>query len=127
MKKIHLLVLILDIGLIVSIQPATAEVLDATSYNSFSIVCTASLPSNVSATKQFRWTQTSLGTTINITAGVGVAITMLDLSNSTSTSVLTVNASRAGSYQYTCIASALSSQSSATSTVTVNGMHKIYI
>ena len=105
------------LGLVVQVQPTTVSVLDPAPYNTFSIVCTAAVPTSVTAAKQFVW---RVGST-NLTSGAGVSITTLDLSNGTSTSVLTTNASAPGSFPYTCEVTVSSSQSSATATVTVNG------
>ena len=113
------------IGLVVSVAPSTISVLAAASYNSFSIVSTATLLTIVPATKSFRWTRTSQRTTVNITAGTDVTISSIALSNSSSTSVLSLNDTTLGSYLYTCEATVLETLSSASSTVTVNGVKKI--
>ena len=110
--------LISALGLIVQVQPSVLTVLDVAPYNVFSIVCTATVPSNVTSTKQFVW---RTGDT-NLMTDAGTAITSLYLNNATSTSVLTTNATISGTIPYTCDVTAISSQSSATATVIVNGI-----
>ena len=109
------------------VQPSVVTVLDVMPYNTFSIVCTATLPVNVTAMKQFAWYLGSSGSGTNLTSSTGTTITNLHLNNATSTSVLTTNASTPGSFFYTCVASVLSSQSSATATITVNGKFNMAI
>ena len=112
-------------------QPSTVTVLDATPFNTFSIVCTASVPANVSATKSFVWRRGPSGAGSVLMSSEGTSITTLNLGSATSTSVLTTNASSPGSFVYTCDVTVLSSLSSAASTVVVNGMsivsHQIYM
>ena len=114
--------LLAELGLIVQSEPLTVTVLDSTPYNIFSIVCTASVPTNVTATKLFVWRRGSSGTGTVLTPGEGTSITTLNPSNATSTSVLTTNASIPGSYLYTCDVTVSSSLSSASTTVIVNGI-----
>ena len=103
------------------VQPLVVTVLDVMPYNTFSIVCTATLPVNITAMKQFAWYLGSSESVTNLTSSTGTIITNLHLNNATSTSVLTTNASTPGLFLYTCVASVLLSQSSATTIVTVNG------
>ena len=100
------------------------SVLDAAPYNTFSIVCTASVPTNVTATKSFVWRRGSSGTGSVLTFDNNTRITTLNPTNATSTSVLTTNVSSAGTYLYTCDVTVSSSLSSATTTAIVNGMMK---
>ena len=104
-------------------EPSTVTVLDVAPYNTFSIVCTASVPANVTATKSFVWRRGPSGTGTVLTSSEGTSITTLNLGSATSTSVLTTNASSPGSFVYTCDVTVLSSVSSATTTVLVNGMY----
>ena len=99
------------------VQPTAVMVLDVAPHNTFSIVCTATVPANVTSAKQFVW---RTGST-NLTAGAGVTINTINLNSPTSTSVLTTNASAPGTLAYSCDVTVLTSQSSATATVTVNG------
>ncbi len=57
------------------VQPSTVTVLNAASYNTFSLVCTASVPANVTAMKQFVWRQGPTGSGTIITASAGTTIT----------------------------------------------------
>ena len=111
----------LEIGLIVQTEPSTVTVLDTTPYNSFSIVCTASVPVSVTVTKSFVWRMGSSRTGTLITPGNSTSIITLNLGSATSTSVLSTRASAAGSFIYTCDVTVLSSLSSASTTVVVNG------
>ena len=111
------------LGLIVQVQPSMVSVLDVAPYNTFSIVCTASVPTNVTAIKRFEWRSGSSGSGTNLMSGAGTTITNLNVNNATSTSVLTTNANTSGSFLYTCDVSVLTSQSSATATIAVNGIH----
>ena len=99
-------------------EPSTVTVLDAAPHNTFSIVCTASVPTNITTTKSFVWRRGPSGTGTVLTSGV----TTLNPGNATSTSVLTTNASTPGSYVYTCDVTVLTSLSTAATTVVVNGM-----
>ena len=110
-----------EIGLTVQTEPSTILVLDAMPYNTLSIVCTASIPTNIVATKSFVWRRGSSGAGTIITSDGNTRITTLNPGNPTSTSMLTANVSLAGTYLYTCDVTVLSSQSSATTTVIVNG------
>ena len=111
-----------ELGLIVQTEPSTVTVLDATPYNSFSIVCSASVPTNVTATKTFVWRRGPSGTGTVLSSSEGTTITTLNPGNALSTSVLTTNVSTPGSFTYTCDVTVLSSLSSAATTVVVNGM-----
>ena len=110
-----------EIGLTVQTEPSTISVLDAMPYNTLSIVCTASVPTSIVATKSFVWHRGSSGASTVITPDDNTRITTLNPGNPTSTSMLTANVSSAGTYLYTCDVTALSSQSSATTTVIING------
>lgn len=110
-----------ELCLVVQTEPSTLTVLDVAPYNAFSIVCTASVPVNVTVTKSFVWRRGSSRTGTIITPGRGTSITTLNSDNATSTSILTTNASTAGSHLYTCDVTVLSSLSSASTTVVVNG------
>ena len=116
-----------ELGLIVQTEPSTVTVLDAAPYNTFSIVCTASVPANVTTTKSFVWRRGPSGTGTVLTSSEGTSITTLNLGSATSTSVLTTNASSPGSFVYTCDVTVLSSLSSAATTVVVNGMSIIAV
>ena len=111
-----------ELGLTVQTEPSTVSVLDAAPYNTFSIVCTASVPTNVTATKSFVWRRGSSGTGSVLTSNNNTRITTLNPTNATSTSVLTTNVSSAGTHLYTCDVNVSSSLSSATTTAIVNGM-----
>lgn len=112
-----------ELGLIVQVQPSTVTVLDAASYNTFSLVCTATVPANVTAMKQFVWRQGPSGSGTIITASAGTTISTVNLTNATSTSVLSTSITTPGTSSYTCDVMVLSSVSSATATVTVNGAY----
>lgn len=116
-----------ELGLIVQTEPTSVTVLDAAPYNTFSIVCTASLPANVTATKSFVWRLGPSGTGTVLTSSEDTSITTLNLGSATSTSVLTTNASSPGLSVYTCDVTVLSSLSSAATTVVVNGMSIIAV
>ena len=103
------------------VQPSTVTVLDVAPYNTFSLVCTAAIPTNVTAVKQFMWQRGST----DLMTGVGTNITTLNLNNATSTSVLTINATTAGSFAYTCNVTFLSSRSTATVNVVVKGSNYV--
>ena len=107
-----------ELGLITQVQPVMIEVLDVAPYNTFSILCTAVLPTNVTTAKEFVW-RSGIS---NITAGAGTTITDLNLNSSTSTSILSTTVSNPGAFAYICDVTASSARSSATATVTVNGM-----
>ena len=110
------------------IEPSTVTVLNATSYNSFSIVCTATIPANISAMKSFVWRKGSSGTgTILSNSDEGVSITTLNPDEAISTSVLTTSETIPGSYLYTCDVTVLSYPSSATANVIVNGMQEFTV
>ena len=111
-----------ELGLIVQVQPSMVTVLDSAPYNTFSIVCTATVPTNLTTVKRFTWRMGSSGSGTNLTSGDGTTITTLNLNNATSTSVLTTRVTTPGSFPYTCDVTVLSSLSSATATVTANGM-----
>lgn len=102
-------------------EPSTVTLLDAAPYNAFTIVCTASVPVNVTLTKTFVWRRGSSHTGTIITPGNGTRIITLNSGSATSTSVLTANASTAGSFIYTCDVTVSSFLSSASTTVVVNG------
>lgn len=104
------------------VQPSTVTVLDAAPYNRFSLVCTAVVPMNLTAMKQFVWRRGLSGSGMTLTASAETTITTLSLSYETSTSVLTTSVTTSGFLSYTCDVTVLSSLSSATATVTVNGM-----
>ena len=107
-------------------EPSTLSVLDAMPYNTFSIVCTASVPTNVTGTKSFIWRRGVSGTGTTLTSDNNTRITTLNPGNATSTSVLTTNVTSAGTYLYTCDVNISSSLSSATTTVIVNGKKFVY-
>jgi hypothetical protein len=110
------------LGLIAQVQSPVTAVLDVAPYNTFSLVCTASVPTNVLVMKEFVWRSGSSGSGTVLTDGAGTTITTLNLNNATSTSVLTTNASVAGTFPYTCDVTVSSSVSSATAIVTVKGL-----
>ena len=105
-----------------NIEPSTITVLNTTSYNSFSIICTATIPANVTAVKSFVWRKGPSGTGIVLSnSDEGISITTLNVDEAVSTSVLTTNETTPGSYLYTCDVTVLSYPSSATANVIVNG------
>lgn len=115
-------------GLIVEAQPSTITVLDTAPYNTFSLVCTATLPPNVTAVKQFIWNrQDSSGSSTNFTSSAGTTITDLNLNSATSTSVLTTNVTTSGLFLFTCDVRALLSQSEVTTIVTVKGDMNLHV
>lgn len=97
------------------VEPLAITVLDV---DSFSLVCTATVPRSVTAPKQFVWHR---GSDAVLTDTAETSIIHIDLNDATSSSVLTVNASAQGLTSYTCDVTVESSQSSATATVTANG------
>ena len=108
----------------VNIEPSTISILNAVLYNSFSIVCTATIPENVTAVKSFVWRKGSSGTgTVLSNSDIGISITTLNADEAVSTSVLTTSETIPGSYLYTCDVTVLSYPSSATANIVVNGMH----
>ena len=111
-----------DLEFSVNIEPSTITVLNTTSYNSFSIICTATIPANVTAVKSFVWRKGPSGTGIVLSnSDEGISITTLNADEAVSTSVLTTNETTPGSYLYTCDVTVLSYPSSATANVIVNG------
>lgn len=107
----------------VAVEPSTISVLNATSYNSFSIVCVATIPANITAMKSFVWRKGFSGTgTVLSNSDEGTSIVILNSDEARSTSVLTTSESIPGSYFYTCDVTVLSYPSSATANVIVNGM-----
>lgn len=109
----------------VNIEPSTVTVLNATLYNSFSIVCTATIPANITAVKSFVWRKGPSGTgTVLSNSDEGISITTLNADEAMSTSVLTTSETTPGSYLYTCDVTVLSYPSSATANVIVNGMQR---
>lgn len=104
------------------VQPSQITVLDTAPYSIFSLVCTATLPPNVTAVKQFVWhLQDSSGSDTSLASSAGTTITNLNLNSATSSSVLTTNATSPGLFFYTCDVMALLSQSAVTTIVTVKG------
>ena len=114
----HMYTIYAELGLITQVQPVMIEVLDVAPYNTFTILCTAVVPTNITTAKQFVW-RSGIS---NITAGAGTTITDLNLNSSTSTSILSTIVSNPGAFAYICDVTASSARSSATATVTVNGM-----
>ena len=111
------------LGLIVQVQPTEVTVLDASPYNRFSLVCTASVPANVTSIKQFVW---RTGGT-SLTSGAGTTISSINLNSPVSTSTLSTNASSPGIFSYSCDVTVSTAQSSAIATVTVNGMSCVHL
>lgn len=114
-----------DLEFSVVVKPSTVTVLNATSYNRFSIVCNASIPENVMATKSFVWRKGSSGIGTALTdSDEGINITTLNPDDAISISNLTTSEVTPGSYLYTCDVTVLSYPSSATANVIVNGMQE---
>ena len=107
----------------VNVEPSTITIVNAASHNSFSIVCTATIPANITAVKSFVWRKGPSGIgTILSNSDNGISITTLNADDAMSTSVLTTSETTPGSYLYTCDVTVLSHPSSATANVIVNGM-----
>ena len=112
-----------------SIDPPSLSVLNADSYNTVTLQCTAIAPDGVVETKGFQWTRRPAngGMSSPITDGDGtVTIQNSNVNDATSTSLLSMQESTAGSYTYTCTTTLqLSGDSnvvaSATADVTVRG------
>lgn len=102
-----------------NIRPLAITVLDV---DTFSLVCTATVPRSVTAPKEFVWRKGPSGNGTILTTGAGTAITSINVDDATSSSVLTVNATTQGSFSYSCDVTVQSSQSSTTATVAVNGI-----
>ncbi len=95
-----------DPPLTVLSSPETLDVLDHDNFNTFSITCTAELPSGVQASKVINWQRTLEGESPEpvVANGDTIVIVTTDLDSPTSTSVLTVTEVISGQYVYTCTA-----------------------
>lgn len=85
--------------LTVTVQPDTVVTLTTPPYNSFSLVCTASVPSGVTAEKTITWMQN--GALLN-DDGSAVVITDRNVSLLDSSSQLTVSTTVGGEFRYEC-------------------------
>ena len=88
--------------LAVEMQPPAVTALDVLPYNTFTLRCVASAPTNVFLEKSFVWRNGSSVITDN---GNNILITDHDIAMSVSTSELTVNEPSIGRYVYYCTVS----------------------
>ncbi len=120
-----------DPPLIVLSSPEAIDVLDHDNFNTFSIMCTAELPSGVQASKVINWQRTLEGNPPEpvIANDDTIVIVTTDLDSPTSTSVLTVTEVISGQYVYTCTATVVGLPGdaditgSASTDVTVRGLY----
>ena len=114
--------------LTVDVQPSSVTILDASPYNTFTLICTASLPTGVSTTKTFEWMRSQGGVETTLTHnGNTIVITNQDLASPTSTGILTTSSeTTAGTAGYTCTAAAFGISASDNATVLVEGQNIIH-
>lgn len=114
--------------LYVRIEPRFAAILDVSPYNNLTLLCTASVPSNVTGSKVFEWSRTVSGSSSSLTHnGNTTIINSFNLDSATSVSTLTVTMRTLGSISYTCTATILGEMTSETSTVLVKGNYMLLV
>lgn len=109
-------------------EPRFATILDVSPYNTLTLLCTASVPSNVTGSKVFEWSRTVSGSSSSlIHNGNTTIINSFNLDSATSVSALRITMHTLGSISYTCTATILGEMTSETSTVLVKGNYMLLV
>ena len=115
-------------SVIVTVNPGSVNILDIAPYNTFTLTCTATVPSNVSGTKSFEWRRGAAGSDANelLAPNEDVTIINLNVENTTSASILVANQNVSGSFTYVCTTTVTAGTGTASSTVLATGA-SVYI
>jgi len=106
-----------------TIDPGSVNILDIAPYNTFTLMCTATVPSNVTGAKSFEWRKSDSSSDAYemLVPNEDITIINLNVENTTSASILVARQNVSGSFSYVCTATVAAGIGRATSTIVATG------
>jgi len=116
-------VLLASLNVMVTVDPGSVNILDIAPYNTFTLMCTATVPSNVTGAKSFEWRKSASGRDAYevLVPNEDITVINLNVENTTSGSILVARQNVSGSFSYVCTATVAAGFGTASSTVVATG------